>query len=78
MSNLKYEPVRHHHEAFLASAALRSGFAAAYASLGPAYSLASQLLRAPAQAGLTQDDPAAPACGPANLSDSPAPPATNP
>jgi DNA-binding XRE family transcriptional regulator len=55
MANLKYSPVRHDHEAFLAKARARKGFTEAYDALELEYLVASQLLKARARAGLTQD-----------------------
>ena len=55
MSNLKYSPVRHDHEVFLAKARGRKGFSEAYEALELEYHVADQLLKARARAGLTQD-----------------------
>ena len=55
MANLKYSPVRHNHEAFLAKARARKGFTEAYDVLELEYLVATQLLKARARAGLTQD-----------------------
>ncbi len=55
MAEVKYEPVPHDHAAFLARASKRKGFVAAYESLELEYQLASQMLKARARAGLTQD-----------------------
>jgi DNA-binding XRE family transcriptional regulator len=55
MANLKYSPVRHDHEAFLAKARARKGFTEAYDALELEYLVATQLLKARARAGLTQD-----------------------
>jgi DNA-binding XRE family transcriptional regulator len=55
MVNLKYEPVIHDHQAFLARASKRKGFAQAYDALELEYQLANQMLKARARAGLTQD-----------------------
>ena len=55
MANLKYSPVRHDHEAFLAKAREREGFAEAYNALELEYHVAGLLLKARARAGLTQD-----------------------
>lgn len=55
MADLKYKPVPHHHAEFLAKAKQRPGFAEAYESLELEYALASQMLKACAKAGLTQD-----------------------
>jgi DNA-binding XRE family transcriptional regulator len=55
MAELKYKPVRHNHSDFLAKASERKGFQEAYESLDVEYRLISQLLKARARAGLTQD-----------------------
>ena len=55
MGDLRYKPVPHDHDKFLAHAKQRAGFAEAYESLELEYALASQMLQARAQAGLTQD-----------------------
>lgn len=55
MANLKYQPVAHNHQDFLARAAKRKGFAEAYGALELEYELANQMLKARARAGLTQD-----------------------
>lgn len=55
MAELKHSPVRHDHAAFLAKASSRKGFAEAYDSLDLEYEVVSQLLKARARAGLTQD-----------------------
>ena len=55
MANLNYTPAAHDHQAFLARASKRKGFAAAYEALELEYQLASQMLQARARAGLTQD-----------------------
>ena len=55
MADLKYAPVKHDHQAFLAKARARKGFAEAYDSLELEYRVADQLLKARARAGLTQD-----------------------
>lgn len=55
MADLKYQPVRHNHAEFLEAARLRLGFNEAYDSLELEYTLASQMLKARANAGLTQD-----------------------
>jgi len=59
MSNLKYKPVVHNHKAFLAKAKNRKGFSEAYEALELEYRVASQMLKARARAGLTQDAVAA-------------------
>jgi DNA-binding XRE family transcriptional regulator len=55
MADIKYAPVRHDHDAFLAKARARKGFAEAYDALELEYRVADQLLKARARAGLTQD-----------------------
>ncbi len=55
MANLKFEPVRHEHKAFLAKAAKRRGFTEAYDALEVEYALAREMLSARTRAGLTQE-----------------------
>lgn len=55
MPDLKFDPVAHDHEKFLAKARAREGFAEAYEALALEYQLASQMLKARSRAGLTQD-----------------------
>ncbi|MCE7939121.1 MAG: XRE family transcriptional regulator [Chloroflexi bacterium CFX6] len=55
MANLKYTPVKHDHQVFLAKARARKGFTDAYDALEFEYRVADQLLKARARAGLTQD-----------------------
>lgn len=55
MANLKYTPISHDHEAFLAKAGKRKGFTTAYESLEFEFQVASQMLKARSRAGLTQD-----------------------
>ncbi len=55
MADLKYNPIRHDHEAFLAKARLRKGFSEAYEALDLEYQVVGQLLKARERAGLTQD-----------------------
>ena len=59
MSEVKYEPVRHDHTAFLEKATKRSGFREAYAALEVEYALAREMLSARSRAGLTQEAVAA-------------------
>jgi DNA-binding XRE family transcriptional regulator len=54
-----YRPVRHQHDAFLARAMKRKGFAAAYAESAGDYALVRELIAARAAAGLTQEQVAA-------------------
>jgi hypothetical protein len=56
MSVLKYKPVPHNHAEFLATTRQHPGFNDAYKSLALEYTVASQLLKAPSKAGLTQDE----------------------
>jgi DNA-binding XRE family transcriptional regulator len=55
MADLKFQPVRHDHKAFLEKASTRRGFAEAYKALEVEYSLAHEMLAARARAGLTQE-----------------------
>lgn len=55
MADIKYTPVKHDHQAFLARARARRGFSEAYDALEFEYRVAGQLLEARAKAGLTQD-----------------------
>lgn len=55
MAELKYKPVPHKHAEFMARARARKGFSAAYEALELDYQVASQMLKARARAGLTQD-----------------------
>ena len=55
MVELKYKPVPHDHQAFLAKAGARKGFTQAYDALELEYQVAGQMLKARARAGLTQD-----------------------
>ena len=55
MANLKYQPVAHDHDAFIARASKRKGFTEAYEALEMEYQLANQMLKARSRAGLTQD-----------------------
>lgn len=55
MANLRYQPVRHDHKAFLAKAHKRPGFTEAYNALELEYQIVDQLLRARRRAGLTQE-----------------------
>ena len=55
MADLKYKPVRHDHDEFLAKAKQRPGFAEAYESLELEYALAAQMIKARNKSGLTQD-----------------------
>jgi DNA-binding XRE family transcriptional regulator len=55
MAELRHAPTRHDHETFLEKARARKGFAEAYEALEVEYRLVSELLKARARAGLTQD-----------------------
>lgn len=55
MADLKYRPVPHDHDDFLAKALQRKGFKAAYDGLEEEYALVRELLAARARAGLTQE-----------------------
>lgn len=55
MPDLKFNPVAHDHQKFLDKAQKREGFTEAYEALELEYLLASQMLKARARAGLTQD-----------------------
>ena len=55
MTELKYKPIKHDHEAFLTEARTRKGFAEAYDALELEYKVASQMIKARARAGLSQD-----------------------
>jgi len=55
MAELKYKPIPHNQKEFLAKARARKGFTEAYDALELEYKVASQMLKARARAGLTQD-----------------------
>ena len=55
MADLEYKPVPHNHAEFLAAARQRPGFTDVYDKLEFEYTVASQMLKARAKAGLTQD-----------------------
>ncbi len=59
MADLKFQPVRHDHKAFLEKASKRSGFSEAYEALEVEYALAHEMLAARSRAGLTQEAVAA-------------------
>ena len=59
MADLKFQPVRHNHKAFLEKASKRSGFREAYEALEVEYALAHEMLAARSRAGLTQEAVAA-------------------
>ena len=53
MSDVKFSPVVHDHQEFLAKARARQGFTEAYDALELEYQLANQMLKARARAGIT-------------------------
>jgi DNA-binding XRE family transcriptional regulator len=55
VAELKYNPVKHDHKAFLERAHARKGFSSAYDALELEYQVVDQLLKARTRAGLTQD-----------------------
>ncbi len=55
MAELKYQPVKHDHDAFLKKASKRTGFAAAYQALDIEYAIVNEMLSARRRAGLTQE-----------------------
>lgn len=55
MAELKYDPVKHDHKAFLDKASKRRGFRKAYDVLEVEYALAHEMLSARHRAGLTQE-----------------------
>jgi DNA-binding XRE family transcriptional regulator len=56
VADLKYKPVAHDHDAFLAKALKRKGFGEAYDGLEDEYLLVCELLGARMRAGLTQEE----------------------
>jgi DNA-binding XRE family transcriptional regulator len=56
VADLDYRPVVHDHEAFLARALRRKGFAGAYDECAHEHALVRELLAARLGAGLTQDE----------------------
>lgn len=56
MADKGFKPVTHHHEDFVSRAKQRPGFEEAYQSLELEYVLVTQMIRARAKAGLTQDN----------------------
>ncbi|MGA9164032.1 MAG: helix-turn-helix transcriptional regulator [Thiobacillus sp.] len=59
MADLKFQPVRHDHKAFLEKASKCRGFKEAYEALEVEYALAHEMLAARTRAGLTQEGVAA-------------------
>jgi len=51
MTELRYKPVAHDHEALLARARARNGFTEAYDALSLKYQVAAQMLKARSRAG---------------------------
>ncbi|MBI4826307.1 MAG: helix-turn-helix transcriptional regulator [Nitrospirae bacterium] len=55
MTDIKYKPVSHDHEAFLKKASKRKGFRKAYEDLEEEYLLTREMLAARSKFGLTQE-----------------------
>ena len=55
MAELKFKPIPHNHDEFIARAKLKPGFSEAYQTLELEYALASQMLGARAKAGLSEE-----------------------
>jgi len=55
MADLEYRPVNHDHDKFIEKALKRKGFREAYDGLEDEYTFVRELLRARAEAGLTQE-----------------------
>jgi ribosome-binding protein aMBF1 (putative translation factor) len=55
MTELRYQPTKHRHAAFLKKSSRRIGFKQAYEALASEYAVASELLKARTRAGLTQE-----------------------
>ena len=55
MPEIKYEPVRYRHNAFVKKATKRKGFSEAYDALEGEYALAREMLAARSRSGLTQE-----------------------
>ncbi|TXH51421.1 MAG: XRE family transcriptional regulator [Cellvibrionales bacterium] len=55
MAEVKYTPVRHNHDQFLAKAGEHKGFTKAHESLELQYQVVNQRLKALTRAGMTQD-----------------------
>jgi|SRR5208337_2793445 len=55
MSDIKFKPVSHDHEAFLKKVSKRKGFRKAYEDLEEEYRLTREMLAARAKFGLTQE-----------------------
>jgi DNA-binding XRE family transcriptional regulator len=55
VAELKYQPVKHDHAAFIKRASKRPGFARAYRALEIEYAIVGEMLAARLRAGLTQE-----------------------
>jgi DNA-binding XRE family transcriptional regulator len=55
MADLKYQPVAHNHETFIANAKKREGFKKAYEDLEDEYALVKEMITARARLGLSQE-----------------------
>jgi len=55
MTDIKYDPVPHDHEAFLNKARKHQGFSEAYDNLEEEYMLVREMLSARSESGLTQE-----------------------
>jgi hypothetical protein len=55
MGDLKFQPVRHDHKAFLEKASRRRGFSEACEALDIAYAIAHEMLAARTRSGHTQE-----------------------
>ncbi|HIJ87133.1 MAG TPA: helix-turn-helix transcriptional regulator [Desulfuromonadales bacterium] len=55
MADLKYQPVSHNHDSFIAKAKKREGFKKAYEDLEEEYALVKEMLTARARLGLSQE-----------------------
>ncbi|MBN1106998.1 MAG: helix-turn-helix transcriptional regulator [Deltaproteobacteria bacterium] len=55
MTDLKYQPVSHNHDAFLKNAMKREGFRKAYEEMKEEYVLIREMLAARSRSGLTQE-----------------------
>lgn len=56
MTDMKFKPVKHNHEEFIAKARRRPGFDEVYQASELEYALIDQMLKARTKAGLTQDN----------------------
>jgi transcriptional regulator with XRE-family HTH domain len=55
MADLKYQPISHNHDSFIAKAKKREGFKQAYDDLEEEYALVKEMLTARARLGLSQE-----------------------